>query len=43
MDDYDIQNIVHESILLVVSSTFGNGDPPENGQVWIYYGQLDKD
>lgn len=32
MDDYDISNIEHEALLLVVTSTFGNGDPPENGQ-----------
>ncbi|CAH1134822.1 unnamed protein product [Ceutorhynchus assimilis] len=32
MDDYDISSIEHEALLLVVTSTFGNGDPPENGQ-----------
>jgi len=26
-------SIEHEALLLVVVSTFGNGDPPENGQV----------
>ena len=35
MDEYDVTNIEHESLLLVVTSTFGNGDPPENGEVGI--------
>lgn len=30
--DYDISSIEHEALLLVVTSTFGNGDPPENGE-----------
>jgi len=33
MDEYDIINIEHETLVLVVTSTFGNGDPPENGEV----------
>lgn len=36
MADYDISSIEHEALLLVVTSTFGNGDPPENGEVNIY-------
>ncbi|KAE8744678.1 hypothetical protein FOCC_FOCC008681, partial [Frankliniella occidentalis] len=32
MDEYDMSSIEHEALLLVVTSTFGNGDPPENGQ-----------
>lgn len=35
MVDYDITSIEHEALLLVVTSTFGNGDPPENGVVSI--------
>ncbi|XP_075969286.1 nitric oxide synthase isoform X2 [Anticarsia gemmatalis] len=31
MADYDITSIEHEALLLVVTSTFGNGDAPENG------------
>ncbi|EEB12398.1 Nitric-oxide synthase, salivary gland, putative [Pediculus humanus corporis] len=31
MDAYDISNLEHEALVLVVTSTAGNGDPPENG------------
>ncbi|XP_054711021.1 LOW QUALITY PROTEIN: nitric oxide synthase, salivary gland-like [Uloborus diversus] len=34
MSDYDIINLEHETLLLVVTSTFGNGDPPENGEAF---------
>ncbi|XP_072115018.1 nitric oxide synthase 1-like [Mobula birostris] len=34
MDEYDIVNLEHESLVLVVASTFGNGDPPENGEAF---------
>ncbi|XP_012275116.1 nitric oxide synthase, salivary gland isoform X2 [Orussus abietinus] len=34
MADYDVTNIEHETLLLVVTSTFGNGDPPENGEAF---------
>lgn len=33
MDDYDVVHLEHETLVLVVTSTFGNGDPPENGEV----------
>ena len=33
MEDYDAINLEHEALVLVVTSTFGNGDPPENGEV----------
>ena len=31
MDTYDITELEHEALVLIVTSTFGNGDPPENG------------
>ncbi|GIY63295.1 nitric oxide synthase, salivary gland [Caerostris darwini] len=34
MLDYDIIDLEHETLLLVVTSTFGNGDPPENGEAF---------
>lgn len=34
MAEYDISNIEHEALLLVITSTFGNGDPPENGEIF---------
>jgi sulfite reductase alpha subunit-like flavoprotein len=36
MADYDMSSIEHEALLLVVTSTFGNGDPPENGEVCVF-------
>lgn len=33
MDAYDVVSLEHEALVLVVTSTFGNGDPPENGEV----------
>ena len=37
MSDYDRWKLEYEKLLLVVTSTFGNGDPPENGEVSISY------
>ncbi|CAG5122629.1 unnamed protein product, partial [Candidula unifasciata] len=34
MADYDVISLEHESLVLVVTSTFGNGDPPENGEAF---------
>ena len=33
MNDYDVIELEHEALVLIVTSTFGNGDPPENGEV----------
>lgn len=35
MSDYDVFSIEHETLLLIVTSTFGNGEPPANGEVRI--------
>ena len=37
MEDYDVTHLEHESLLLVVTSTFGHGDPPENGESFGRY------
>lgn len=33
MSEYDMFSIEHETLLLIVTSTFGNGEPPDNGLV----------
>lgn len=33
MDEYNICDLENETLLLVVTSTFGNGDSPGNGKV----------
>ncbi|KAG8147307.1 hypothetical protein E2320_022344, partial [Naja naja] len=33
LDEYDVVSLEHETLVLVVTSTFGNGDPPENGEM----------
>lgn len=32
MDTYDTLQLEHETLLFIVTSTFGNGDPPESGE-----------
>lgn len=36
MSEYDVFSIEHETLLLIVTSTFGNGEPPANGEVNKY-------
>uniref|UniRef100_A0A670KCS2 Nitric oxide synthase n=1 Tax=Podarcis muralis TaxID=64176 RepID=A0A670KCS2_PODMU len=36
MDDYDPKDLEKEALLLVVTSTFGNGDAPSNGKVTFH-------
>uniref|UniRef100_A0A4W3IBD3 Nitric oxide synthase, inducible n=1 Tax=Callorhinchus milii TaxID=7868 RepID=A0A4W3IBD3_CALMI len=36
MDDYELSDLAQESLVLVVASTFGNGDSPGNGEVINY-------
>ncbi|XP_049776657.1 nitric oxide synthase, salivary gland [Schistocerca cancellata] len=46
MADYDMSSIEHEALLLVVTSTFGNGDPPENGEMFaqnLYAMKMDEE
>lgn len=33
MDEYRLSSLEEEQLLLVVTSTFGNGDSPGNGEV----------
>ena len=33
MEEYSHPDIENEQLVLIVTSTFGNGDPPENGEV----------
>ena len=35
MEDYNKANLEQEQLMLIVTSTFGSGDPPSNGEVWL--------
>ncbi|UYV71432.1 NOS1 [Cordylochernes scorpioides] len=37
MQEYDFAELPFETLVLVVTSTFGNGDPPENGESFAHY------
>ncbi|KAI8502299.1 Nitric oxide synthase, brain [Branchiostoma belcheri] len=34
MDEYDVTQLDKEQLVIVVTSTFGNGDPPDNGKTF---------
>ena len=36
MGEFDAHELAHESLVLFVTSTFGNGDPPESAVVGSY-------
>ena len=36
VQDYTHPDMENEQLVLIVTSTFGNGDPPENGEVTQY-------
>ncbi|XP_055327334.1 nitric oxide synthase-like protein [Paramacrobiotus metropolitanus] len=36
-ENYDLTHLEHEALILVVTSTFGNGDPPDNGKDFASY------
>lgn len=36
MEEYDKAKLEHEQLLIIVTSTFGSGDPPANGEVHEY-------
>uniref|UniRef100_A0A8C8H6A2 Nitric oxide synthase, inducible n=1 Tax=Oncorhynchus tshawytscha TaxID=74940 RepID=A0A8C8H6A2_ONCTS len=38
MEDYNFSDMEQESLLVVVTSTFGNGDSPGNGEVYCVFG-----
>ena len=33
MKDFEVGSLVNERLVIIITSTFGNGDPPENGKV----------
>ena len=37
MKEYEHTQLTHENLLLVVTSTYGNGEPPENGTSFSSY------
>ena len=34
MDEYNVANLPQEHLVLVLTSTFGSGDPPANGEAF---------
>lgn len=37
MDEYNLENLRNEELILVVASTFGSGDAPQNGKMFSQY------
>ncbi|XP_054717467.1 nitric oxide synthase, inducible-like [Uloborus diversus] len=37
MEDYNCNDLSSEIFLVVIASTFGNGEPPENGKTFLQY------
>ena len=37
MSDYDVTSLATETNVIVVTSTYGNGDPPTNGKVSLHF------
>ena len=37
MDEFNFPELEHEQLVLIVTSTFGNGEAPTNGEVCIFY------
>ncbi|XP_076335461.1 nitric oxide synthase, inducible-like isoform X2 [Tachypleus tridentatus] len=43
MEDYEAEELVQESLLVVISSTFGSGEPPDNGKrFWKHLSEIKK-
>lgn len=40
MTDYNCDDLERETLILIVTSTFGNGQPPENGEVSVVHQSL---
>ena len=36
MDEFNFPELEHEQLVLIVTSTFGNGEAPTNGEVCIF-------
>ncbi len=37
MADYDVKKLERELLVIIVTSTFGNGEGPENGEVGPFF------
>lgn len=39
MENYPLRNLVNEPLTLIITSTFGSGEAPDNGKV-SYFGRV---